>query len=278
VVFNLCGRLSLLSDNILVAFMMNPAAVVPFYLTQRLASMAQREMQGIGNASWAGMGEIFAQHETQLFRNRLIELTRLVAIVGVAALVPISIYNRYFITLWVGADHYGGYLLTTIASINAFLLAVFSLWMWCVTSTGSIARLFVPYAVQTAINFVLSVIFTAEFGLIGPVLGTLVGLIAVSAWFLPRLLSDLFGIRPGLLLKAVGAPLLLGLPYLIGAAWMASSYGRSTWLAMALQMSLCALMYLAAAWLVLLDGSERSIWLGRLRVLFVHRATQPVAQ
>src|SRR6185503_11229486 len=52
-VLNLCGRVGLLSDNIVIAALLGPAAVVPFFATQRIAVMVQGQLQSLGNATWA---------------------------------------------------------------------------------------------------------------------------------------------------------------------------------------------------------------------------------
>ncbi len=79
---NLCGRVSLLTDNIVVSGLLSPALVTPFVLTQRLTSLAQRELQTIGNASWAALAELSAQGRKDVFSRRLLELTRVVAVSG----------------------------------------------------------------------------------------------------------------------------------------------------------------------------------------------------
>jgi O-antigen/teichoic acid export membrane protein len=60
----ICGRLSLMTDNIIVARLLSPAIVAGFFLTQRLASLAMVELQGIGGASWAAMAELNVEGRT----------------------------------------------------------------------------------------------------------------------------------------------------------------------------------------------------------------------
>src|SRR5258708_18314966 len=71
-VLNMCGRVSLLTDNIVVAAMLGPVMAVPLFLTQRLLLMAQGQLQGLGNASWAGLAELYSRGETDTFRRRII--------------------------------------------------------------------------------------------------------------------------------------------------------------------------------------------------------------
>ena len=50
-IYALTDRLGLVSDNIIIAWMLGPAAVVPFFLTQQLALLAQAQLRGLSNAT-----------------------------------------------------------------------------------------------------------------------------------------------------------------------------------------------------------------------------------
>ena len=271
-IFNVCGRVSLLTDNIIVAGLLGPAMVVPFFLTQRLATLAQRELQGIGNASWAALAELYSRGELATFNQRLLELTMLVTVVGTAVLVPLAAGNRHFITLWVGPARYGGDSVTMLASINALLLAVFSLWGWSVSGTGQIGKMVGAMVAQTIINFTCSILLTRSLGVIGPLLGTLFSFLAVSMWYLPLLLRRLFGISLKELVGAVALPLGLGLPYALMVWCLAGGGGPTGMLEMTVQIAALALVYLASCWLMVLKHPDRMRWANRMRMTLRPRA------
>ena len=265
--FNICSQVSYLTDNIIIGALMSPALIVPFFVTQRLAALTQRELQGIGNASWAALVELHAQRQTESFNRRLIELTRLVAILGASGLVPIIAYNHCFVTFWVGARRYGGDGVTIVAAINAFLLAVFSLWTWCISGTGRVARLMPGLVIQTIINVSGSLILTLKFGLIGPLLGSLAGFLAVSSWYLPLLLHRLFETAIAELMRAALVPLISAVPF--GAVlWQLSrTFPPRGWVELAGEMSLAAAAHLAAWWLVGINTIEKELWRRRAYAL-----------
>ena len=265
--FNLCGRVGLLTDNIIIGGLLSPALVVPFFLTQRLAIMTQHELQGIGNASWAALAELQVQGNTGVFNLRLIELTRLVAILAAASLVPIAVYDHNFVALWVGHQRFGGDALSIIAALNAFLLAIFSLWGWCIYGTGRVRMIMPGLIAQTVINFSLSIILTLKLGLIGPVLGTLAGFVSVSIWYLPMLLHGCFATSPMELFKASALPIVSAVPFAAAVWWMSRAFPVTGWFDMALQTSLAALAYLALWWMVGLSAGEKELWLSRVRGL-----------
>lgn len=266
-VLNLCGRVSLLTDNIVVSGLLSPALVTPFVLTQRLTSLAQRELQTIGNASWAALAELSAQGRKEVFARRLLELTRVVAVLGLAALVPIVAFNRQFVSLWVGGGRYAGDLITALAAVNGLLQAIFSLWGWCATGTGQIRRILPMTIVQTALNLVLSITFTFAFGLAGPLLGTTAAFMAVSVWYMPMLMSEMFEVPASRLIYCVAAPIALALPYAAVIDWLVRSYGATGWIGIAYQMLSVAVVYLLLAWLVVFHPEERASLMSRFRMV-----------
>jgi O-antigen/teichoic acid export membrane protein len=264
---NMCGRVSLLTDNIVVSGLLSPALVTPFVLTQRLTSLAQRELQTIGNASWAALAELSAQGRKEVFSRRLLELTRVVAVVGLAALIPIVAFNCQFISLWVGRERYAGDLITALAAANALWQAIFSLWGWCVTGTGQIRKMLPMTIVQTVLNLAFSITFTLVFGLAGPLLGTTASFLAVSVWYMPILMSDIFDVPASKLVFSVVAPLALALPYAALTGWLVRLYGATGWFGVAYQMSASALIYLVLAWLVVFYPEERASLMSRFRLV-----------
>ncbi len=265
--YNTCGQVGLLTDNIIIAALLSPALVVPFFITQRLAALLQRELQGIGNASWVALTELYARGQTAGFNSGLIELTKLVAILAVAALVPIVAYNRYFVTMWVGERRYGGDLLTALAGLNAFLLALVSLWCWCIAGTGHVVEMVPGMLAQTVLNLALSLVFTIKFGLIGPVLGTLTALVLVSTWYIPMLLRRLFNISLMDLATAALVPVASAAPF-SGVIWLMSrALPPRGWCEMSSEMILAALGYLVSWWIVGLSSVERHRWWQRMQAL-----------
>jgi O-antigen/teichoic acid export membrane protein len=268
---NVCGRINFLTDNIVVAAIMSPAAVVPFILTQKLALLVQAQLQNIGGASWAGLAELHAHGEHAMFRTRLLELTRITAVAGIAALIPIAAYNHQFVVRWVGAIGFGGGRLTALACLNALLLSLVSLWSWVFTATGEIKRIVGPLAVQTAINITFSVLLTYRGGMLGPVAGTTVALLSVSAWMLPRLLHRTFGVPLGELARAIAYPALLGLPYAAIIGILAYRYTAARWTDLLAEMVVAGLLYLLAAYNLILNAGERRMWGNRLRLVLNRR-------
>ena len=266
-VHGLTDRVGLVSDNLVIAWILGPAAVVPFFLTQQLAGLTQSQVRSIGQATWAGFAELYAQGNIAKLRTRLIELTGMVSGLGVAALAPVAAYNRAFVHLWVGQNAYAGEAVTTLACVNAVLWGVFTLWGWAVLGTGHIGW-WVPFAVlSTVVNVVVSVLATIMFGLVGPLLGTTAGLGLVTSWALPRVLHRALSIPPRALWAAVLSPLRWGLAFAVVLQGVARYHPPLDWLELIAGAGPGMVVGLALWWRLSLGREDRSAWRARLRTV-----------
>ena len=265
-ILRLSGQLSLLADNIIISYFLSPATVVPFFVTQRLASIAQAQVQGIGNSTWAALADLHAKGEIQKFNNKLIELTRLVAVMAITFMIPIMAYNHYFIKLWLGEARFGGDLLTLLATCNGLLLGIFSLWSWCFLATGHQPKLVLISTLSVSVNFPVSIICTHYLGIIGPLLGTFIAFMTVNSWWSPLILKKVYGISVKQIFWAIVKPLSVGIPYGLIAWWIAKNHTPWGWFGLAIEMGVTALIYLCLAWFLVLASEERLEWGNKLRI------------
>src|SRR5258708_7888703 len=221
--------------------------VVPLILTQKLPAMAQAALQGLGTASWAGLAELHARGERETFERRVVELTSLTSVLAIASLLPIAAFNRPFVALWVGPNHYGGQWMTLFATMNIFLFSLLSLWGWVFSGTAEVRRVVRPLVIQTLCNVVASVLLTKPLGPVGPLVGTFIGFTAVTAWYFPVQLHRTFGIGLPKLVWAVSKPVILGLPFGIALWLFERNYRPYGWFALSGEMLLSALLYLGLA-------------------------------
>jgi O-antigen/teichoic acid export membrane protein len=262
---SVADRNGLLSDSIIVAWLLGPAAVPAFFLTQRLSVVAQAQLQGVAGATWAGLVEIRLQRGAALFEARLLELTALISGLGVAVLGPIFAYNHRFVQRWVGAHSYAGDAVSAFVCVNMWLWSIFSLWRATLTGAGLIRR-WLPYTLSAAaVNTVASVAATIRFGLAGPLIGTCTAFLAVHVWALPAILASAFGIARRTLWRTVLAPLAWGLPYTY-VLWHVArlEHANSAWPSLLFEMGLAVSGGIALWWIFSLNGASRLQW--KLRI------------
>jgi O-antigen/teichoic acid export membrane protein len=262
----LCGRMSVLTDNLIVGKILGASLAGFLDISVRLTSMAQAQLQNIGQACWAGLAELHAQGRRDDFNNRLTELTGVVTLLGVAALAPIVAWSRYFVAFWVGPEKYLGDGLVAISALNAILLGIFSLWFWCFSGTGRARQMLPMTIVSAVVNLAFSILLTYLLGPIGPSLGTTVGFFAVSIWYLPFALRRDFGTPALPLYRAATRPLIFGLPFGLVLFKIARTWPPRGWFDLAFAMGISALLYLGFAYRFILSPTDRGAWTHRFRL------------
>lgn len=266
---NLSNRLSLTTDNLVVGSLLGAGPVTVLFFTQRLPVLAQSLLLGVGSATWAPLAELHARGDRATFNHRLIEISRLMALLSVTGLGPIVAYNRHFVSLWMGPSFpYGGDAIVVLAAINAFLLPQFSLWGWCFSATGQTGRVVASSVAAALVNVMASLALTSWLGLIGPLLGTTCAFVTVSLWNLPWLLHHVFGTSPLDLMRGVAVPLAGGVLYTSGLCWLTQQHQPWGRLGLAVEMSGAAAGFaLLSGLAILLNKEDRTLWRLRLQTV-----------
>lgn len=251
------GRVCLMTDNIVISLFLGPAAVTAFFLTQSLTRMATTVLQSVGGSTWAGLCELYQTGQHDLFRQRLVELTKITATLGAVFLLPAAVLTKPFVALWVGPTLFAGDLVVTFAVLNAIMLAVFGLWGWVFNGTARVEKLIRPGLISATLNIVLSILFTVWFGLSGPVLGTFVMYVVSTSWILPVLLRQEFGLSIRKLIQASTLPFLPMIAPISLLYLARETFPTYSWLRLACEYSLASLVSLALAWKLVLRQNEK---------------------
>ncbi|NQZ20395.1 MAG: oligosaccharide flippase family protein [Bdellovibrionales bacterium] len=201
-VANLCGRASLLLDNLIISAFLGARMVTAFYLTQRLINIVTQQLQQVGNSTWPAMSELYFTNDTDRFKERVIEVTQVIAFICGLALTPLCFLNESFVTLWTGANTFAGQTLTSIVIYNAGLIAIITFWQWCFAGTGLIRQILPCIITQAVVNVSCSLLFTKLFGLAGPVLGTLISFQLITLPWQAYLMNKIFEVPILPLMKA----------------------------------------------------------------------------
>jgi O-antigen/teichoic acid export membrane protein len=260
-----CGRVSFMTDAIIVGAFLGSAQVTALFVTQRLAMLLQNLLGSVGTAVWAGLADLHGRGLKDLFVRRILDVTKLISLLGVATLGPIAAGNASFVSLWVGPDKYGGLAVTLVSALNGYLVPLLAFWGWCFSGTGQTPLVVRMSVLSAGVNLSASVALTAGLRLtVGPLLGTSVAFLTVLMRLYPGLLRTHFDVPPRPLMKAVLAPLVLGAP-VSGVLWLVvRAYPPSNLLVLGFEMGVATLVILGLGYRLLLDPSERQEWLGRV--------------
>lgn len=263
------GRLSMFSDNILVAFIAGPSLVTQFFVTQRLMQVLQGQLMGFGNSSWAGLAELYQSGQREVFATKVLEISNAVASFSLIGLIPIAVLNSEFIALWLGPGYFGGELLTLTVCLNVFFISLISFWGWIFLSSGQLDRFSKLSVFCGVINFVLSVAGTFAFGIIGPALGSLIGYGVIKFALMIKLIHIELNMNSRILLAAVFRPVAFLLPFYFVFRYLALRVPPNHWWSLALYFFAFETILILVWWLKVLPRQGRLIWKNRLRHLWV---------
>jgi O-antigen/teichoic acid export membrane protein len=268
-VFNLCGRLSLLSDLMLIGVLIGPGAVVVFSVTQRLLLVADTQILALGTAVWPALAELYHRGEHERFHARLVQLTRWVGILTGAFLVPITAATPAFVTLWVGEERYGGHLLTVVTSLFVWQHGLIALWGWPLVTLGRVQRLIPLMLTGTVVNVGLSIACTTAFGVVGPAIGSAGGYALVNGWWIVLLLRKEFGTPLAPILRAVVGPTVVAISIGTVCFYLAGEFSPASfnlpngiqWLLLLNGMAAASLVYILICWFLVLPRADRGeLW------------------
>ncbi len=190
----LCSRISLMSDNIIVSLFMGASPVTAFFITQKAGSMMQQQLQHLSNSSWAALSELYYQDKKDVFRERVLNLTEIVAYSSGVILSVVCLLNPAFVNLWTGQNTFAGMDVSNLTALNAGFFSILSLWSWCFAATNNTDKMVNMSIAQGVVNIVASLALTYWLGLPGPLWGTLIGYAGISLFWKSSVLSKTFNI------------------------------------------------------------------------------------
>jgi O-antigen/teichoic acid export membrane protein len=271
--FGLLARVAYLTDAVWVALLVGLKAVAPYALTTRLPALVGVQLAAVSSASWAALADLYHRGEREVLADRFMQLTRGVAWVGLAVLVPVAAGNRAFVRLWVGPDADAGPLVTALAVGNAWMMSVLSLWGWMFLLTGRVHRLLGPMAIGVGLNLAVTVAACRVVGSAGPLVGIAAQLAGVSGWWYARLLRAEFGFNLRTLFAAAFRPLAVAAPYAAALIALAAAYPPdqlalprwAQWAVLLGGMAAAALGYLVLGWFAAIPVATRWAWVRTVR-------------
>ena len=121
-----------------------------------------------------------------------------------------------------------------------------------------------PYTISAMVlNVIASLIGAVLLGPPGPLVGTLMANLLITAWAYPMLLHKHFGIDSSALARAGLGNMIWGLPF-VTVVWMVSHSHKIGWFHLILETALFGVVGLALWWTFGLREPERIFWRSRL--------------
>jgi len=201
-------KLQLASDVLILGMVLSPTAVTAYALTSYAARTAVNLQSLAAGGAIPGIGGVIGERQFEKavrLRNELLALTWLFATTVGATIL---LWNRSFLTLWVGGVNYAG------PWVNLLIVAIMAQTAFVRSDAYIIDAALQPRlrvivtAVAATLTIVLATLFTMRFGTVGLCLGIIAGRLTQSVAY-PHLVRRCFGDTSRPDLWAIGRPLMV---------------------------------------------------------------------
>jgi O-antigen/teichoic acid export membrane protein len=189
---DLIARLALASDVLILGALATSSAVASYVLTGYAATALVAILSVVLYAAAPGLGALIGDGQydrARAVRDELMVLTWMaVTVAGATTLM----WNRSFVTLWVGPEHYAGttadLLIVVLMSQTVFIRAD----AYVINATLEIRDRVLAAALAAAVSLALAALLTPALHITGLCLGLAAGRLLQSAWH-PVLVRRLLG-------------------------------------------------------------------------------------
>lgn len=226
------------AESAITALVISPSAAAILAISSRLAVVVRMVVGLIGSAVFASVSHIYAggAERTRDVLKTLFFVSNLLLAIGLGATMA---FNGTLVSLWVGADKYGGDALTFLIVLATAVSVIMTLNMNFLQSMGRFRDTSLIDIGEIPLRLLLMVILGARIGINGIVLAGLIATLALKGWAYPRLLmrSLQIGNRDAAALVTTGL-LYLGLSIGLAVAWLWTAPVAANWLQLGVQGSL----------------------------------------
>jgi O-antigen/teichoic acid export membrane protein len=255
------GQMNLATDYIIVSLVAAPAAVVTFSVTQRLMTVLGGFVSSFSEVSWAGLAELRAAAQAELFQRRVLELIRTLVGAGLCFLATFAAFNGVFVHLWVGTEYYGGGALTILTAIQTLVVAYFMFFTATIDMAGDTRHRVVVSVPGAILNVVLSAFLGRRLGLYGVTLATVIAYLLGEGWYSPYLFCQRYGVSGRTVVRETFRGIVVAMPWAL-AVWYGVKLGGGAqgWISLGAEFAAASLLTLAYVWLLVLHRDDRIAW------------------
>jgi O-antigen/teichoic acid export membrane protein len=174
------------SDAYLTAKLVSPEQATVYSLTGRAFDPARMAAERVAPAFLPSLAHLAGEgRRERLYEiaNRLFDVLAFVISVGAAAVVAL---NFAFVPLWVGPDFFGGQSVTMWLACFVVMNVILSSLAEIVFAAGGVGQVEVMRAIEGVVRVATQLVMLQWLGVIGIPIGGCLGMLVVSAWYLPQ--------------------------------------------------------------------------------------------
>jgi O-antigen/teichoic acid export membrane protein len=260
------AKLAIASDVIILGMIVSPALVTTYVLTGYAGRIALGLHVFTTGAAMPGLGGVIGRGEYEWAAGLRAEIMNLTWLFVTAVGATILLWNRSFLTLWVGPENYAGFWTNLLVVIATAQTALVRTDAYVLDATLQ-PRLRVWVAAVAGVAIVgFSIALTPSLGIVGVCLGVLMGRLVQTIAY--PLLVDRCLHRPARLrVRSIARPLTVMLVMFGATATVGERVLARHWLGWAVGVALSLAIMMAVAFVAGLPAEARGTVLGRLRTM-----------
>lgn len=264
---NISQKISFLGDNTIIAYFYSPVAVVPYFISQRLANLFQSQLQGITFSGWASLLDVYRNETSEVFSNRLEEALKITFFLSLCGGLVIYIFNEPFVYLWMSEEYYISNTFNIIISMLLVVNIQNIILGNILSGAGFISLQSKPYLLTGLANLLLSIFFTFKLGMIGPVLASLITMLILFVIKL-RIAFSVFNLKLNHFFKVYVVQLfvVLVLGYVLNRIY-GSDKSMYSWVELFGKSIFTIAVFVGSSFLISFSKSERQVWILRIQRL-----------
>ena len=168
------------TDLLIIAKIIGPQAVVPYFCTAKVLTVLGHQPQMLAEAAQPALSELRAGPDRERLADVSLALSRAILILSGAAACVVFAVNEGFVGWWVGSEQYGGSVLTAV------LLGSMLLRHWNVTAVYSLfafgrdRRISLTTLFEGIVTVTITIVLVYRWGLLGAAVGSIAGVILIA--------------------------------------------------------------------------------------------------
>ena len=189
----LAGALTTNTDMLVAATFLGPSQAVAPNMTQKAPLLLQMLIDRVSHSAMPSLSAIHAGSGPGRSGRSAALLLRAVIWLAIPAAVGVLLFNRTFVGLWVGRQHYAGDVATAIIALTVVAMGLEVTLTNLATAFGLFQANGRIQLVKSVLSCVFAVFLARSLGIRGLLAGPLVAGACTTWWLLPRLVSQACG-------------------------------------------------------------------------------------
>lgn len=192
--FGISLSIILQTDNIVIGHYIGLSMVTVYVITNKGYAVLLRIIGLYNNILRPFYAEMHKKEEKTLMINTFLLAVRTTSAISLACAFLYFFLNKIFVTLWVGEENFGGVSLTAVFAWLLFYHNVIKATAVPLSGALRIKEISLMSMLEAFLNLFMSIVLVGWLGATGVAIGTALGAILTSAWFIPLMTCKTLGL------------------------------------------------------------------------------------